>query len=484
MKNYNVLWICTDQQRFDTLGCYGNPYVETPNLDRLASRGMLFENAYCQNPTCSPSRASFLTGRYPRTTKCRQNGQKIDKTERLISKIFSENNYVCGLAGKLHINPCQPSVCKGMEERIDDGYDVFHWSHGGHDGWATHEYFQWLRERGVKFEAKPVTGTDLVQYGMDEEYHQTKWCTDKAINFIKANVEYGNSWFFSLNYYDPHHPFDPPKDYLDKYLDKLDSLPLPNYKKGELENKPLFQQLDHKGAYNHHDSNNAAIVFDNMTEWEHRLMKASYYAMIELIDKQVGRLMETLEKCGQAEQTIVIFHSDHGEMLGDHGIYLKGPYFYEGAVHVPLIISCPGTIAENVRMKELVELLDLAPTLIEAGNLPKQPQMQGKSLWNMLKTGEGEVIHKEGVYSEYYNSMPWHKNPTAHCTMIFDGRYKLVSVHSTNEGELYDLKQDAMETNNLWDDKNYTEIKAVMLNKLCNAMAFTCDPMPERISEW
>lgn len=482
--SYNVLWICTDQQRFDTLGCYGNPYVDTPNIDKLAEEGALFEQAYCQNPTCTPSRASFLTGRYPRTTRCRQNGQRIPHDEKLISKIHADAGYVCGLSGKLHLNPCNPQVCKAMEERVDDGYSVFHWSHGGHDGWATHEYFQWLREQGVRFHSRNVDGTELVQYGMDEAHHQTTWCADKAINFIRANQEYGNPWFFSLNIYDPHHPFDPPEEYLRKYMQKLDSLPLPNYTPGELDDKPLFQKLDHKAAYNCHDSNNAVISSDRMSAWEHRLMKASYYAMVELIDKQVGRLMRVLEETGARQNTIVIFTSDHGEMLGDHGIYLKGPYFYEGAVRVPLIISCPGTVQQGARSSALVELVDLAPTLVDANTLPAQPQMQGKSLWKLLTGAAPLERHKEYVYSEYYNSMPWHKDPTAQCTMVYDGHYKLVRSHTTDEGELYDLQAAPDETRNLWTAPEYAKIRTDMLLKLSDAMAFTVDPMGERLSAW
>ncbi len=121
----NILWICSDQQRFDTLGCYGNPYVQTPNLDKLAQDGVLFEHAYSQSPVCTPSRASFLTGRYPRTTRCRQNGQAIPPDEVLVTKLLQDAGYVCGLAGKLHLAPCNPRVCKGTEQRIDDGYDQF-----------------------------------------------------------------------------------------------------------------------------------------------------------------------------------------------------------------------------------------------------------------------------------------------------------------------------------------------------------------------
>ena len=127
----NILWICTDQQRWDTLGCYGNSFVRTPNIDALAAGGALFERCFSQSPVCTPSRASFLTGRYPRTTRCRQNGQDIPEDEVLVTKLLADAGYRCGLSGKLHLSPCNPSHCTTTERRIDDGYTDadFHWSH-------------------------------------------------------------------------------------------------------------------------------------------------------------------------------------------------------------------------------------------------------------------------------------------------------------------------------------------------------------------
>ncbi|MCK4298614.1 MAG: sulfatase-like hydrolase/transferase [Planctomycetes bacterium] len=125
MNSPNILWICTDQQRFDTLGCYGNRFVHTPNVDRLAQTGVLFEHAYCQNPVSTPSRASFLTGRYPRTTRCRQNGQSIPQDEVLITRLLADAGYTCGLSGKLHLSACHPSVCPVTERRTDDGYPLY-----------------------------------------------------------------------------------------------------------------------------------------------------------------------------------------------------------------------------------------------------------------------------------------------------------------------------------------------------------------------
>ncbi|MCI8624522.1 MAG: sulfatase-like hydrolase/transferase [Provencibacterium sp.] len=482
MSRPNILWICTDQQRSDTLGCYGNEFVHTPRLDGLAQKGVLFTRAYSQSPVCTPSRASFLTGRYPRATRCRQNGQSIPPDEKLVSKLFAEAGYNCGLAGKLHISACHASVCRTTERRIDDGYSVFHWSHhpqdfGGKNGWANNEYHIWLREQGTAYRTEPYEGSQQVQAGMPEPYHQTRWCADRAIDFIRANAAHRQPWFFSLNFYDPHHPFDPPREYLDRYRAVLEDIPLPNYQPGELENKNIFQQRElQNGAYN----NNRRFRFEEMTGRDHRLVRAAYWAMVDLIDCQVGRILEALEACGEAENTLVIFTSDHGEMLGDHGIYLKGPHFYDCCVRVPLILALPGSVQQGVRSRALVELTDLAPTLLEAAGLPVWPGMQGRSFWPLL-TGKAPLdCHREDVLAEYLNAMPNHRNPSAYLSMLRDERYKLIRQHGGPGGELYDLENDPNETHNLWDDPAYAQVRIDLTDRLCDRIAFTCDPLPER----
>ncbi|MCZ6632070.1 MAG: sulfatase-like hydrolase/transferase, partial [bacterium] len=246
----NILWICTDQQRFDTLGCYGNRFVETPNLDGLARESVVFDYAFSQSPVCTPSRASFLTGRYPRTTRCRQNGQSIPEDEVLVTKLLHDAGYVCGLSGKLHISTCNPSVCHGTERRIDDGYDQFFWSHDAGAGWPTNEYHQWLRDKGLERGSEPFEGSpDHVKVIPSEEHSQTTFCVERAMTFIRRAGEVGKPWLFSLNPYDPHHAFDPPRDVLEQYREVLQDIPLPNYVEGELENKPVWQQIDHEGAY-------------------------------------------------------------------------------------------------------------------------------------------------------------------------------------------------------------------------------------------
>lgn len=226
----NVLWICTDQQRFDTLGCYSNDFVETPNIDALADEGVCFERAYSQSPVCTPSRASFLTGRYPRTTGVRGNGHPIPDDETLVTHRLADEGYCCGLSGKLHIRPCHPNA-KDLplgESRIDDGYSDFQWSHGTEYPSPANEYQSWLAEQGVEYEEEPIEGCEHATYGMPAEYHQTTWCMQRASSFIERAAEFNRPWLYSVNPFDPHHAFVAPDGYLQRYLNRLDDIPLPN----------------------------------------------------------------------------------------------------------------------------------------------------------------------------------------------------------------------------------------------------------------
>jgi arylsulfatase A-like enzyme len=480
MPKPNILWICSDQQRVDTLGAYGNPFVRTPNLDRLAETGTLFLNAFSQSPVCTPSRATFLTGRYPRTCRTRQNGADIPADEVLVTKMLADAGYTCGLAGKLHLSACSPSVCTTMERRIDDGYHAFHWSHHAGPGWGMHnEYWAWLDAQGAHFETPPRDDCPYVLEGMPSDRHQTTWCAEKACDFMTEHADDEAPWLFSVNFFDPHHAFDPPAEYLAPYLARLDAIPLPNYVEGELAGKPPFQQEDHEGAY----GGFAGFAFEAMSERDHRMVRAAYWAMCDLIDEQVGRMLDTLEATGQLENTLVIYTSDHGEMLGDHGIYLKGPFFYEPAIHVPLIIAGPGAV-EAQTSPALVELTDLPQTILDAAGLAHHAGMQGRSLWPLLTGGADADHHRDNVYAEYYNAMPWHRNPTAQMTMVRTAAHKLVMDHAHNTGELYDLEADPTETHNCWGDPDYAGVQMAMLQRLCNRMAWTVDPLPLRRAPW
>ncbi len=474
-KRPNILWICTDQQRYDTIAALGNPYIRTPNLDKLVSEGVAFTHAFAQNPVCTPSRASFLTGRYPRTTGARQNGQAIPSHEVLITKMLADSGYDCGLAGKLHLAPCH----KQVEKRIDDGYRVFNWSHDPHPHWGKdNQYTAWIESKGYKWEDiyRPPKGKHAFA-GVPAELHQTKWCADRAIEFMTEKRQ--GPWLMSVNIFDPHHPFDPPKEYLDRY--DLDKLPDPAYKPGELQNKPIFQQVDHDGAYG-----GMLLGFSKMSGRERREVTAAYYAMIEQIDDHVGRMIKVLEDTGQRENTIIIFMSDHGELLGDHGMYLKGPHMYDCSLRVPLIISWPGHFKAGLKSDALVELVDIVPTLLDAVGMEIPVRVQGKSLFNICTGNADPHKHKDYIYAEYYIGQPFHDSLKEKplLTTVRTRKHKITSYAGLEIGELYDLENDPGEHDNLWDSQEHRDLKMEMLKLCFDASVLTQDPIPLRTAPW
>ncbi len=479
MKQPNILWICTDQQRFDTLGCAGNNFVNTPHIDALAANSAHLEKSYVQSPVCMPSRASFLTGRYPRTTRLRQNGQTIPADEKPITRLLAEAGYHCGLVGKLHLAPADPAVNVTIEARTNDGYSEFSWAGDPHDSWGAYSgYTSFLAARGRKFETQAHPDCRYVEIGMPKEDHETTWCAEQAIDFIRRQATSPSPWLFSVNMFAPHHPFNPPENFLQRYLSRLDEIPLPDAPNDDLSTKPVYQAFDSEGAYGR-----TMPYGRNMSATDHRMVRAAYWAMCDLVDEQVGAILAALEETGQHDNTLVIFMSDHGEMLGDHGIYLKGPYFYEPAIRIPLLIRLPTRIPPQ-RHTGLVEMVDLAPTLVDACGLSAQPGMQGRSMWPLLTQNGDASHHKSSVYCEYYNAMPFHRSPTAQLTALRTNDHKIVVDHSHDDGELYDLVADPYETQNLWRDPASLPIKAELLTQLSHRMAYTVDPLPARLSEW
>ncbi len=478
-KRPNILWITTDRQQHSTLGCNGNAWVTTPNLNAMAAQGVVMEQAWCQNPICGPSRASFLTGRYPSTTRMNRNAQRIPPSEKVLPRLLADAGYVCGHAGKFHLGPSSPPIADWCEPRIDDGYRVFDWSLHP-PATPVSPYTAWLSEHGIEFKREPVAGSKYVTFGMDEKTSNTAWITQRAINFINVSRTLDRPWFFTMNIEDPHDPYDPPRRYLEPYLDRLDEIPLPTYQPGELENKPIFQRIDREGVWGGGSGYFAASA---MTPTDHRMIRAAYWAMIDHIDYQVGRVMKVLRETGQYENTIVLFMSDHGEMLGDHGIYFQGAYFYEQMMHVPLLMQWPARFSKGLRSQALVELVDIAPTLLEATATPPYAGMQGRSFLPILTGQSDPSTHRDSVYFEYHRAIPggYHKVGHAYLTGVRNRQYSLTAVHNQVQrpsGELYDLMHDPGEVRNLWDDPSAIEIKAQMLQLLASRMAQTIDPLP------
>lgn len=478
----NVLWICTDQQRFDTIGALNNPYVSTPNIDRLVAEGVAFTHAYCQSPICTPSRAGFLTGQYPSTVHINGNGlESFPDQPPLVTKLLAEQGYDCGLIGKLHL----ASAYQRIEPRVDDGYRFWEYSHAPRDDWPEgHGYADWVREQG--YSLKELTNS---LDGVPAELHQTTWCIEKTMEFIREHpTEHNFPWLASVNIYDPHPPFNPPTAYRDLF--DPTQMPGPLYAQGDLAHQAKLAAIDFQSKAQDPSELDikypvmprgpeAGEALDVNSARDAKTLQAAYYAMIKLIDDQLGHLLDLLDETGQRDNTVIIFMSDHGETLGDHGLIAKGCRFYEGLVRVPLIWSWPGHFPTDLRSDALVELTDIAPTLMELAGEPVPAHMQGKSLLPILTGEQSPEHHREFVRCEYYNALD-HPDAT-HATMYRDKQYKLVVYHGHNLGELYDLHADPDEFNDLWDNEAYQAIKLDLLQRSFDASMLAMDPGPRRI---
>ena len=475
----NILWYCTDQQRFDTIGALGNPFVQTPALDKLVSEGVGFTHAYCQSPICTPSRASFMTGMYPsRVHNCRNGNESFSNHPPLISKLIAEAGYHCGMVGKFHLQ----SSGHRTEPRLDDGYDYWRFSHAPRDDWPEgHDYAQWVRSNGGDL--------DKLRHGEDNvppELHQTAWVSECAIDFITQ--ERDQPWMLTLNPYGPHPPFIPPRAYADRFDPQL--MPGPYFRDGDLKQQRKLASVDFQSqGRDPHD-------FDG------KAMQALYYAMIAQIDDQFARILDCLEKSGQRDNTVIVFTSDHGEMLGDHGLLYKGCRFYEGLVRVPLIFSWPQRFASGLQSSALVELIDLSATLLDLAGVEQPQHLQGVSLLPILRAEASPNHHREFVRCEYYDALdagfigtgspdvptrmderPQAAGCGSYATMYRNQRYKLSIYHGHNLGELYDLENDPWEFEDLWDHPNHQSLKHDLIHASFDAtMLLTVDVGTSRIA--
>ena len=461
-KRPNILWYCTDQQRFDTIHALGNSFVKTPVLDSLVKEGTSFTHTYCQSPICTPSRASFMSGLYPsRVHNTRNGNESFPGWPPVITKLIADSGYDCGLIGKFHLQ----SSGKRTEPRIEDGFSFWKFSHAPRDDWEEgHDYADWVRSQGGDLN-KLRESEDRVP----TELHQTTWASERSIEFIQQERE--KPWLLNVNIYDPHPPFTPPKSYADQF--DPNDMPGPHFKDSDLAAQAKLANCDFQDEVRtpeEHDAKGA---------------QARYYAMIAQIDDQFGRILKALEETGQRENTAIIFTSDHGESLGDHGLMYKGCRFYEGLVRVPLIFSWPGKFIQDSQNNALVEMLDLSATLLNLASVDLPDYLQGISLLPILfgqaKSGE----HRDFVRSEYFDALDPHftgGNGT-YATMHRTRKHKLCVYHGKGVGELFDLDQDPWEHNNLWDSSVHSDIKNQLLAESFDAhVLLTTDVGSKRIA--
>jgi len=289
------------------------------------------------------------------------------------------------------------------------------------------------------------------------------------------NDDYGCPWLMSVNVFDPHPGYDAPTEYADRYNpDELPEMP--------------FAEADIA-----HNERLSTHMFQGRPQAPGRRQKealASYYGMIELIDENVGRMLDALEQTGQREKTLVIFTSDHGNLIGDHGLNMKGCRFYEGLVNVPLIFSWPGRIQQDRVCDCLVELTDIAPTLADYAGVDLE-WTHGLSLVPILSGEDREFRPHAYVRSEFYDTLNMkapHGDPNTHvasyATMYRTDRYKLNVYHGNDYGELYDLQADPRELHNLWEHPEHQAVKHDLIKMSFDASIVISDPGPRRIGRF
>ena len=373
----NIIWICTDQQRSDSLGCYGNPIVRTPNLDALAAAGTRFNRHITPMQICSPSRATMFTGLYPRNHELITNGMALDPEMPTLTGLLADAGYRTHSVGKQHLQPIlAPDEYNMPDSRAFWRSDAADDWNGPYYGFQTLDlligesdtaaisghYARWLKANApgaaalLKVdqapESPPADLDEIWRSAIPSELHYNSWISDCASKFIKQ-ADADNPFFLFVSYPDPHHPFAPPIEYADRYNPA--DMPLPRLDPGERERLPEyyetlfptdrgFRELYWAGLPDMEAGSmidTAGVSDDSM-----RRAIAHTYGMIEMIDDGVGRILKTLAQQGQSDNTIVLFTSDHGELLGTHGLLHKGPPSYRQLVEVSLTESPPADLDE------------------------------------------------------------------------------------------------------------------------------------------
>jgi arylsulfatase A-like enzyme len=445
-KRPNVLFILADQHRLDCLGAYGNTQVRTPNIDALAGEGVRFNNSFCPYPVCTPSRYSLVSGRYVHEHRGWTNHCTLPPGVETWPELLRDVGYQTDCAGKMHFAPTY----------LDVGFAEMYLSEQNGPGRWDDDYHRMLRDRGL-IDANDLEDQEkefrdrarnmywetfgALPSNLPDEFHSTTWTGDRAVEALKGWSSGGN--LFLASFVKPHHPFDPPKVWADRYIpDELEILP------GWIDACFEHDLELNKGYFPH----------DTLTKDALRRVMAYYYATIEHIDHQVGRMVEVLKRKGLFEDTLIIYTSDHGEYMGSHHLLLKGGYMYDALVKVPLIIRYPGG-GGGVASDAQVTNLDLAPTILRQCSIDPATGMHG----NDLASSAGRDI----VFAESHGgAQVMARTPTR----------KLIRHDRLKRSFLYDLEKDPGETVNRYEEAEYADDVRTLEEAI---KAWRPDPLPE-----
>lgn len=497
MDKPNILLITSDQQHWNTLGIF-NPEIHTPNLDRLAAQGTVFTRAYCPNPTCTPTRASIITGCYPSQHGAWTLGTKLFEDRHTVGEDFLAAGYRTALIGKAHFQQLQSTPEYPSIESYDKLQDFDYWRQYNDVFYGfehielarnhTNEYLVgqhyaiWMEEKGCAnwrdYFMPPLGTMDrkiMHKWPIPEQFHYNAWIAERTQAMLSQYRERDESFFLWASFPDPHPPYLVPEPW-DQMYDP-DQLTIPVVTPGEHDrNPPHFRMTQEQdpdfsawrqpglGAHGYHSH------VKKYNDQDRRQLVATYYGMVSMLDKYVGNILRHLEKSGLADNTIVVFTTDHGHFYGQHGLQAKGGFHYEDLIRIPFIVSCPGRIPAGRQSDAIQSLVDLAPTFLSLAGLPIPRSMTGidqRQVW----TGQSERVRDHAI-CEFR-----HEPTMIHQKTYVDHRYKLTVYYNRTYGELFDLESDPGEIHNLWDDPDAADLKSELLLKYIWA-ELGKEPMP------
>ncbi len=502
-KQKNVLFIITDQHRADHVGFMGNRVVQTPNLDALAASGRVFNNAWVSNPVCMPNRSTIMTGRMPSAHGVIFNDRTLDPTANTFVHRFADAGYRTGLIGKSHLqhgmskNSVVPyrgqaaylqdrpdgwdqvedfeRYVDGQPEMPDDFYGFKHVELAiDHGARVTGHHLQWaLQKGGVKSEllveyAADAPGNERSQHWWqiyqptyNEALHSTSFVTQRTIEFMRQSVQADQPFVAFCSFPDPHHPMTPPGDWFHRHQARDMVLPASRH-------DPLTDAPAHlRGFRDIHprDQRNWVAPCGYGDDALLREAIAATYGMIEMIDDGVGQLLSALQQLEVDDNTIVVFTSDHGDMMGDHGLFLKGFMHYRGTLQVPLVIRTPDAVPGET--DALASSIDLGPSLMEVCGIPGYDGIQGRSLCGALDDPQARprdwVLIEDDIAAITAKLTPI---PGKTRTLITP-QYRYTR-NSKGEEQLFDLQADPDEMENLAQADR--DARGAMLELLADAM--------------
>ena len=515
-KRPNILMILTDQHRADWLGCYGHKVVKTPHIDGLANRGVKFTNFNVASPVCMPNRGSIFTGRYPSVHGLRHNGLPLPRNQATFVDVLRDGGYKTALIGKSHIQPMSEIVTNMGEPepprsdalrdaRKPDGerYDLeepsnyeddayfdfptpyYGFDHidmvTGHGDKCGGHYIQWLRKQRDDWADLLDRKNELphnyscpqaYRTPMPAELYSTSYIKDRAVDYLGAQAGSDQPFFAFVSFPDPHHPFNPPGKYWDMYSPDQFEVRLPY---SAHKNPPPHIKACHEQLLDETRFTRGMDLF-GARETEIREAMALSAGMVTMIDDAVGDILAALRDAGHADDTIVIFNSDHGEYLGDFSMLLKGPVPLRAVNRVAFIWADPRDDRNGTECDALCSSLDIAPTVIARTGMLPYHGIQGRDLARVLDGG-GSLRDQLLIEHEDSQPKPGFKN-RANLRTLLTETHRLSVYRGQDWGELYDLAADPDETHNLWDDLASADIKSALLHTLTDEMIGAVDPSP------